>query len=187
MFNDAVHFFGMLFSKIHKWSKPDAKYERGALVRAYGVSVHAWNDDFLRLCVMGSGRFIRSNECTVDKARLDFERILISKNLIEIVNTTVDCVIDGCKYGIKLVEECGCCLGEDSFMTDEVIEPRSETLSQHQDVEGLEEVQGEWELDELVDDFHKEWCEHDGKKVTLKTTVVSPLKMSIVWKITRKF
>jgi len=22
---------------------------------------------------------------------------------------------------------------------------------------GLEEVQGEWELDELVNDFHKEW------------------------------
>jgi len=74
-------------------------------VRAYGVPVHAWNDDFFKLCVMGAGRFIRSDECTVDKARLDFARILISTHLIEIVNSTADIVIDGCTYGIKLVEE----------------------------------------------------------------------------------
>lgn len=30
VFNDAVHFFGMLFDNIHKWSEQDTRYERGA-------------------------------------------------------------------------------------------------------------------------------------------------------------
>jgi len=29
---------------------------------------------------------------------------------------------------------------------------------------GLEEVQGEWELDDLVNDLHKEWSAHEGNK-----------------------
>jgi hypothetical protein len=57
---------------------------------------------------MGIGRFIRSDDCTANKARLDFGRILISTQLIKIVNTTADIVIDGSMYGVKLVEEWGC-------------------------------------------------------------------------------
>jgi len=95
----------MLFSNIHKWSAPDARYERRAWLRAYGVPIHTWNDDFFRLCVMGVGWFIRSDECTMDKARLDYAIILVTMHQIEIVNKTTDFFIDGCKYGIKLVEE----------------------------------------------------------------------------------
>ena len=39
----------------------------------------------------------------------------------------------------------------------------SKTLVQHQNVEGIDEVQGEWELDELVDDLRKDWSRHEGK------------------------
>jgi len=38
---------------------------------------------------------------------------------------------------------------------DSVTEP--EALPQYNNVSGLDEVQGEWELDELVDDLHKVW------------------------------
>lgn len=31
VFNDAVHFFGMLFSELHKWTSEDYIYERGRL------------------------------------------------------------------------------------------------------------------------------------------------------------
>jgi len=50
VFNNALHFFGMLFSNIHKWSAADVKYERGAWLRVYGVPVHAWNNVFSK-CV----------------------------------------------------------------------------------------------------------------------------------------
>jgi len=52
----------------------------------YGVPVPAWNEAFFRLCVSGVGRFIHADRCTVDKARLDFARILISTPIIEIFN-----------------------------------------------------------------------------------------------------
>jgi len=40
---------------------------------------------------------------------------------------------------------------------------------------GLEEVQGEWELDDLVNDLHKEWSQHERKKdVSLNSQHPSP-------------
>jgi len=71
----------------------------------------------------------------------------------------------GKKINFKVVEEWGCNLGEDAFMTKVEPETTSEVLSHSKDVEGLEEVQGEWELDDLVTDLHKEWSEHAIKKV----------------------
>jgi hypothetical protein len=105
VFNDAVHFFGVLFADVQKWSTSEVRYERGAWVRVYGVPIHAWNEDFFRLFVSSMGRFIHADECTVDKARLDFARILISTSNIEIVNTSHLFCIDGCNFPIKLVEE----------------------------------------------------------------------------------
>ena len=86
VFNDDVHFFDMLFGNVQKWTASEVRYERGAWVRIYGVPIHAWNVDFFRLCVAGTGRFILADECTIDKAQLDYARILISTHNIEIVN-----------------------------------------------------------------------------------------------------
>ena len=105
---------------------------------------------------MGIGRFIQADECTVDKARLDFARLLVSTPNIEIVNKSLEFFIDGTKFDIKLVEEWGCLLGEDALLTEVESESMSEVLVQPNDVDGLDEVQGEWELDDLVNDLHKE-------------------------------
>lgn len=67
VFNDAIHFFSMLFADLHKWSAEDVNYERGAWLRIYGTPVHAWNELIFKLCVSGCGRFIRSDGCTVDR------------------------------------------------------------------------------------------------------------------------
>jgi hypothetical protein len=151
VFNDAVDFNGMLFANIHRWSEPDAKYERGVWVRVYGVPIHAWNEKFFRLCVGDVGRFIRVDDCTVDKARLDYVRILVLTRQLKIVNTLTEFFIDEYKYEIMLVEEWGCCLGEDAFMMEEESHSSSETLPPSNNVDGIDEVQGEW--DELVDDL----------------------------------
>jgi len=71
VFNEALHFFGMMFSNIHKWVLDDEKYERGAWIRIYGTPAHAWNESFFKICASGCGRYIRSDDCTVDRARLD--------------------------------------------------------------------------------------------------------------------
>jgi len=101
---------------------------------------------------MDIGRFVRVDDCTEDKARLNFAQVLITTPQIEIVNTTAEFFIDGIKYSLKMVEEWGCNLGEDAFLSEVITETQSEA-STFNDVPGLDEVKGEWELDELVDDL----------------------------------
>jgi len=46
VFNEAIHFFGMIFSSVQQWQPRDITYERGAWVRVYGTPLNAWNVDF---------------------------------------------------------------------------------------------------------------------------------------------
>jgi hypothetical protein len=172
----ALDFFGMLFCNFQNWSESLVRYERGAWLRVYGIPVHAWNDNFFRLCVSGFGRFLYVDKCTADKARLDFARVLVVTPEVEILNKLNVFIIDGRKYDIKIVEEWGCNLGEDSFMSDEEIVSIPEEELHNNDVEGLDEVQGEWELDDLVTDLQNEWCKHDKKSVEVCKYEGSPKK-----------
>jgi hypothetical protein len=159
----ANEFFGMLFTNFHKWSEASTRYERGAWLRVYGIPVHAWNDSFFRLTVSGIGRFLYVDECTMDKGRLDFARILIVTPELEIVNRLSDFVIDGRQYSIKIVEEWGYNIGEDAFMSKGEVDSTPEEGNQIHIGTGLDEVQGEWELDDLVTDLQNEWCQHEKK------------------------
>jgi len=113
---------------------------------------------------MDVGRFVRTDDITVDKTRLDFACILISTPQIEILNMSSDFITDGSLYSIKMVEEWGCNLGEDAFLTETDTESRTEPLPHCNNGNGMEEVQGEWELDDLVNNLHKEWSLHEGKR-----------------------
>ena len=161
VFHEAIDFFSVLFSSAIKWSAEEVRYERGAWLRVYGIPIHAWNENFFRLCVTEIGRFIQADESTVSKARLDYARVLVSTSQIEILNTTSDYVIDGRKFILKLVEEWGYVLGEDAFLPEVESSPEA-SCHPNEDV-GVEEVQGAWELDDLVNDLHKEWSQHEGK------------------------
>jgi len=161
VFHEAIDFFSVLFSSAIKWSAEEVRYERGAWLRVYGTPVHAWNENFFRSCVSRIGRFIHADESTVTKARLDYACILVPTSQLEILNTTSECVIDGRKFVLKLVEEWGYVLGKDAFLTE--VDSSPEASCNPNDDVGLEEVQGEWELDDLVNDLQKEWSQHEGK------------------------
>ena len=60
------------------------------------------------------------------------------------------------------------------FMTEEVFDSTPKKLLHDNNVNGIDEVQGEWELDELVDDLHREWSQHDGKMQAEQCCHVSP-------------
>ncbi|KEH26379.1 DUF4283 domain protein [Medicago truncatula] len=122
VFNDAADFFGLFLTDVHKWTSKEVWYERGAWVRIYGTPVHAWNINFFKLCVSKCGRFVREDECTLERGRIDFARILISTYSLEVLNKMMVLMVDGCNYNIKLVEECGCNLGEYTFLIEEVVE-----------------------------------------------------------------
>lgn len=151
IFNEAPDFFGMLFSDKHKWLPEADIYERGAWIRIYGTPPFAWNESFFNIVMSGCGRYIRSDECTLDKARLDFARVLISTQVLEIINSSIEVFIDGQIFLLKLVEEWGCNLGEDAFLSEDVSDSRTEALSHQNDAPGMEDYQGD--LDALVDDL----------------------------------
>lgn len=162
VFNDAIHFFGMLFFDLHKWTLEDAIFERGAWLWICGTPLHAWNEMFFKICVSQCGRFIRADDCTVDKVRLDFARVLVSTTSLEVVNSLSEVVIDGRVHSVKLVEEWGCNLGEDAFLSEEEMVPSVEVLSNHNEEPIMEEVQGE--LEDLVEDLNKAWSLQDEIK-----------------------
>ena len=53
-------------------------------------------------------------------------------------------------------------MGEDAFMSEGEPDSIPEDRPQNINLEGLDEVQGEWELDDLVTDLQTKWCKHDN-------------------------
>jgi len=164
VFNEAVDFFSLLFSSMHHWLPTDTIYERGAWVRVYGTPIHAWNVNFFKLCTSECGRFLWADESTLDRGRMDYVRILLSTSSLVVLNKNMDLLVDGQKYSIKLVEEWGCNLGEDAFLTEEVSDQRvytADDVSEHDVGYGFDEVAGD--VDTLIADIHKEWQENEAK------------------------
>jgi len=96
VFKDVADFFGLFLTDVHKWTSKEVRYERGAWVRIYGTLVHAWNTNFFKLCVFKCGRFVREDECTLDRGGIDFARFLISTYALEVLNKIMVLMVDGC-------------------------------------------------------------------------------------------
>ncbi|PNX55975.1 putative sulfate transporter, partial [Trifolium pratense] len=108
-----------LLSNWVRWDKDALSYRRGAWVRLYGIPLHAWNEDFFKLCVFDCGRFLRTDCCSTEKDRLDFARVLIATPDLGIIKRFETVLVDGCQVEVKIVEEWGYAMGEDSCLFDE--------------------------------------------------------------------
>ena len=146
-------------------------YERGAWLRVYGTPVYALTENFFKLCVADCGRFIRADDCTIDKARFDYGRILISTQILEVLNTSSTMIIDGSEYTLRLVEDWGCNLGEEAFLTEDGEETQVDAVSHHSDVPDLEEVRGDMEV--LINDLQHDLCPKDQAKDVIDQTTVT--------------
>jgi hypothetical protein len=129
----AEEFFKLVFSNWTRWDYDGRPYQRGAWVRLYGVPLNAWNVDFFKLCVFDCGRFIRADSCSAEKDRLDFARVLIATTNLEIVTCKEQVLVDGVPVEIKIVEEWGYAMGEDTCLFEE--ENGSESSQADDDVE----------------------------------------------------
>ncbi|GAU51586.1 hypothetical protein TSUD_414300 [Trifolium subterraneum] len=118
--NNAKDFFILIFSHWMRWDFCQQTYKRGAWVRLYGIPVHAWNVNFFKLCVF---------DCATPE--------------LEIVNTVVNVLVDGTLVKVKVVEEWGYALGEDTCLFEE---ERESEMSQpdvdvgHVDLDATREV-----------------------------------------------
>jgi len=121
LFSDAAEFFDSFFSKPIPWTKEMVIRERGAWVRIYGVPLHAWNLDSFKLCVLDCGRLLTVDDCTLDRDRLDYARVLVSSSSLEIINKEACVMIDGVLFDILLREEWDTNLGEDACLFDDEV------------------------------------------------------------------
>ncbi|PNX78571.1 hypothetical protein L195_g034549 [Trifolium pratense] len=145
--NNAKDFFKLVFSSWKSWEKETSPYRRGAWVRLYGVPLHAWNEQFFQLCVFDCGRFLRIDCCSAEKNRLDFARVLIATPEIDVINRVETVLVDGSQVEIKIVEEWGYAMGEDSCLFEEESEAESSCG------EGQEDQEVHRNVDMLVNQF----------------------------------
>ncbi|WJX65942.1 hypothetical protein P8452_50550 [Trifolium repens] len=63
--------------------------------------------------------FIRADSCSAEKDRLDFARVLIATSDLAIVSRVERVLVDGAQVVIKIVEEWGYAMGEDTCLFEE--------------------------------------------------------------------
>jgi hypothetical protein len=117
--DSAKDFFFLCFSHWTRCETAVIPFQRGAWVRIYGTPLHAWNDNFFKLCVMDSGRFLRSDNYTAEKERLDFARVLIATSAMAVIKKEEHLLVDGCLVDIQIIEEWGYDLGDDACLIED--------------------------------------------------------------------
>ncbi|GAU35629.1 hypothetical protein TSUD_30470, partial [Trifolium subterraneum] len=117
--SNAKESFKLVFSNWMRWENDVLPYRRGAWVRLYGVPMHAWNINFFKLCVFDCGRFLRADSCSAENDRLDFARVLIATPDLDIIKRVEMILVDGSPVEIKIVEEWGYAMGEDTCLFEE--------------------------------------------------------------------
>jgi len=163
--NEARPFFDLIFSSLIGWTKDVMPFQRGAWLRLYGIPIHAWNENFFKLCVFDCGRYLRTDNCSLNRERFDYARVLIATSSIEIVNVSEQLLIDGAMVSIKITEEWGFNFGDDVCLYDE--DDKSTTSSQ-----GNVEIRDDFALDdnvvEMVDKIVNDLvhADVDGMKMT---------------------
>jgi hypothetical protein len=100
---NAREFFTMIFSHWERWERKATPFQRGAWVRLYGVPLHAWNEKFFKLCVFDCGRFLRADNYTVEKDRLDFARVLIATSSLEVVKRVERLLVDDSLIDVQVI------------------------------------------------------------------------------------
>ncbi|GAU30400.1 hypothetical protein TSUD_364460 [Trifolium subterraneum] len=75
--------------------------------------------DFFTLVFSNWMRFLRADSVSVDRDRLDFARVLIATPELEIIKRVENILVDGSLSEIKIVEEWGYSLGDDTCLFEE--------------------------------------------------------------------
>jgi hypothetical protein len=70
---------------------------------------------------------LRTDNCSLNRERFDFARVLISTPSLEVLNTSDQIIVDGVTLDIKIVEELGINLGDDVCLYEE--DDKSESSS----------------------------------------------------------
>jgi len=78
--------------------------------------------------VFDCGRYLRADNCSLNRERFDYARVLIATSSLEVVKLSEHIIFDGEMVEIKILEEWGFNLGDDVCLYDE--EEKADTSSQ---------------------------------------------------------
>jgi len=156
MLGEAKDFFAHFFTNVVRWEKEVVPFRMGTWLRLYGIPIHAWNDNFFKLCVMDCGTYLRTDETSLERGRFDFARVLISTPSLDFVTRVDQLLIDEHMVEIKIVEEWGFNIGEDAclFEDDEDQKSQSNSDEVHGDSESYKNV--DTIVDKIVKDLEVE-------------------------------
>ncbi|GAU46155.1 hypothetical protein TSUD_401590 [Trifolium subterraneum] len=158
--NDLLHNF---MEGITPWTSDDMRsYVRGAWVRCYGIPLHAWNPIFFAEIAESQGRLLKVDECTLNKDRMDFARILIATPSLQDLNFTISVQIEDKVVCLHIVEEQGSVLAEDACLF-ECAEDIDSQFSVRTGVQEDEPI-----VDAFVDQLHADWITKEKRKKAQK-------------------
>ncbi|MCI13657.1 DUF4283 domain protein [Trifolium medium] len=132
--SSAKEFFQLVFSNWMRWEKNALPYQRGA--------------------------FLRADSCSANKDRLDFARVLIATSDLDIIKRVETVLVDGTLVEIKIVEEWGYAMGEDTFLFKEESDSEA-SQSDHEEGHADPEVRRNVDIlvDKIVDGLEDEECD----------------------------
>jgi hypothetical protein len=139
----ACEFFNLIFSHWERWKEKTMPFQRGAWVRLYGIPLHAWNEGFFKLRVFDCGRFLRADSYTAKRDRLDFARVLIATESLDVVKREEKLVMDD-----SVVE--GYALGDDACI---LLEDRVSEASLCDQDEDRCDMEASQQVDKMVEDL----------------------------------
>ncbi|XP_058783228.1 uncharacterized protein LOC131657894 [Vicia villosa] len=93
------------FSSIKQWEPKDRDEERVTWLRVLGVPCHAWSEICFKQLVDTKGVFVRCDEGTVLKKRMDEAIICIRTKIRERLDDMVKLSIDGQLFVVSLLED----------------------------------------------------------------------------------
>lgn len=92
------------FDWLRPWRDIDVNYNIVIWTRWVGIPLHVWSTRFFSMVSAKFGMFIRLDESSENKSRLDFARVLISTGLNNL-NEVFEVRIDGKSFTICVTEE----------------------------------------------------------------------------------
>lgn len=93
------------FEWVRPWKPIDVCHKRLVWTRWVGVPLHAWSSSFFELVSRKLGSFVKLDERSRNKLRLDFARVLISVPYLDDVNQIISVKVDDRLFSVKILEE----------------------------------------------------------------------------------
>ncbi|CAL0322838.1 unnamed protein product [Lupinus luteus] len=105
LINMELDWCSALFRSISNWHPRLKTMEKIIWVRCWGVPVMAWTEEFFKFLAESVGVFVKVDDITLNMARVDFGRVLLSTNSMAPINKFLKVVCGSFEFDITLMEE----------------------------------------------------------------------------------